>query len=367
MGSTNLMMVGGFLGAGKTTSIVSIARYWKEQGKRVGIITNGHGEQIVDTEYLSYQGFDVQAITGGCLGCDFNQFSEKLIALRKEKEYDYILVEPVGSCVDLVATMMKPIRHGRINNCKIMPLSIIVDPIRILNEVISIERYMTKETEYLILKQMEEADIIVVNRVDILSKAEIKKLDTFFAIKYSSKKVIYISAKKNYGINLWAQEVESLSIKYRNYGRKSLELNYDTYAKAEAQLGWLTLRSNITTSKRMSGNYFVSSCADTIKRSLKVDSCEIGHMKIYLETSTSICKLSCNSLYRENIFDRKLKYPIDSGRLLINLRVNMEAEKLKEMVEASLDSVINEFRGEVADKVIECFAPPYPKPSYRYS
>lgn len=367
MKKTNIMMVGGFLGAGKTTSIISAARYYTEQGKRVGIITNGHSSSLVDTEYIRYLGFDVLAVTGGCLGCDFNQFNEKVIEFSKKSEYDYILVEPVGSYADLVATMMKPIKHGRIGYYKLMPLSVIVDPFRLLNEVISIDRHLTKETEYLMLKQMEEADIIVINRADILSKSETQQIDSFLSIKYSKKKVVYISARRNYGINIWIEEVEKLSINYKNYGRRSLDLNYDYFAKAEAQLGWLTLSSNITLQKKISGNYFVNSLAESIKRSLKIDSCEIAHMKIYLESSVGICKLSCTSLYQENIMDRKLKYAIDSGRLLVNVRVNVTAEKLQETVDVALDNILRDLHGTNENKVVECFAPPYPKPIYRYS
>jgi len=367
MTRTNIMIVGGFLGAGKTTSIISVAKYFKQQGKKVGIITNGHSASIVDTEYLRYQGYDVLSVTGGCLGCDFNQFNERILEFNKRGEYDYILVEPVGSCTDLVATMMKPIRHGRIENCKIMPLSIVVDPIRLLSEAISLERYLPKEAEYLMLKQMEEADIIVVNRSDILSKLEIQKLDTFFRIKYSSKKVIYISARKNYGINIWVEEVERLNIYYNKYGRFSLDLNYDVYARVEAELGWLTLTSSVTMQKRISGNFFVSSLADAIKKSLKVETCEIAHMKIYLETNVSICKLSCLSIYRENIMDWKLKTQINSGKLCINIRVNVGVEKLQGIVNTALDNVLLDFHGAHENKVIECFAPTYPKPTYRYS
>lgn len=363
---TNIMIVGGFLGAGKTTSIISAAKYYKQQGKKVGIITNGHSATIVDTEYLRYQGYDVLSVNGGCLGCDFNQFNDRIIEFTRKGEYDCILVEPVGSCADLVSTIIKPIRRGKIGNCKVMPLSVIVDPVRLLREAISTERYLSRDSEYLMLKQMEEADIIVVNRVDILSKTEIESLNTFFRIKYSSKRVIYISAKRNYGINLWVDEVERLSISYRNYGRYNLNLNYDAYARAEAELGWMTLTSSITTQKRISGNFFVTSLADSIKKSLKVEACEIAHMKIYMETSVSICKLSCLSIYRENIMDWKLKTQIDSGKLCINIRVNIGTEKLQSIVNATLDSTLLEFHGTQENKVVECFAPPYPKPSFRY-
>ncbi len=361
------MIVGGFLGAGKTTAIISAAKYYVEQGKRVAIITNGYSTSIVDTEYIKYQGYDIVTVAGGLLGSDFSLFSERILELSKKGIYDYILVEPDGSCVDLVATMMKPIRYGKIGYCKLMPLSVIVDPIRLMNEVISIDRYLPKETEYLMLKQMEEADIIVINRSDMLGKSDIQRIESFFRIKYTSKQVLYISSRRSSGIDIWLSECERLSLNSKIYARNSLDLNYDVYARAEAQLGWLSLSTSVTMQKRISGNFFVSSVADKIKKSLKAESCEIAHMKIYMETSVSICKLSCLSIYRDNIMDYKLKTQIDSGRLIINMRVSISSEKLQEIVNTSLDEVLVDFHGSQENKVIECFTPPYPKPTYRYS
>ncbi|MBZ9686026.1 CobW-like GTP-binding protein [Clostridium estertheticum] len=51
MVSAELIVVGGFLGAGKTTSILSIAKYLISSGKKVGIVTNDQGSELVDTNF----------------------------------------------------------------------------------------------------------------------------------------------------------------------------------------------------------------------------------------------------------------------------------------------------------------------------
>ncbi|NCQ32706.1 MAG: cobalamin biosynthesis protein P47K, partial [Armatimonadetes bacterium] len=42
-------MIGGFLGAGKTTALIETAKRLAERGKRVGLITNDQAEDLVDT------------------------------------------------------------------------------------------------------------------------------------------------------------------------------------------------------------------------------------------------------------------------------------------------------------------------------
>src|SRR5437870_5862660 len=56
------IMIGGFLGAGKTTSLVKLAARLIQQGRRVGLITNDQGSELVDTAMLRSKGFATEEI-----------------------------------------------------------------------------------------------------------------------------------------------------------------------------------------------------------------------------------------------------------------------------------------------------------------
>src|SRR5262245_34282802 len=60
------IMVGGFLGAGKTTSVSLLAQRLTRSGFRVGLITNDQGSGLVDTAMLRSRGFATEEIPGGC-------------------------------------------------------------------------------------------------------------------------------------------------------------------------------------------------------------------------------------------------------------------------------------------------------------
>ena len=66
------IMIGGFLGAGKTTAVGKLAKRLADQGLRVGLITNDQGRNLVDTAMLRSQGFATEEIPGGCFCCRFN-------------------------------------------------------------------------------------------------------------------------------------------------------------------------------------------------------------------------------------------------------------------------------------------------------
>src|SRR3954469_12236182 len=109
------VMVGGFLGAGKTTTLARLAQHHQARGRRVGIVTNDQAADLVDTTSLRAQGFAVEEVAGACFCCRFDDLVERVARLETSERPDVLLAEPVGSCTDLVATVIQPLKdlYGR--------------------------------------------------------------------------------------------------------------------------------------------------------------------------------------------------------------------------------------------------------------
>src|SRR5262249_27945282 len=90
-----LVLVGGFLGAGKTTLILCAARLLARRGVRVGVIMNDQAGGLVDTQFALAQDLAAEEVAGGCFCC---RFSDLLTAANrlKEKGAEVIFAEPVG-------------------------------------------------------------------------------------------------------------------------------------------------------------------------------------------------------------------------------------------------------------------------------
>src|SRR3989449_1134402 len=202
------IMIGGFLGAGKTTSVARLAQHLTDQGLKVGLITNDQGSELVDTAMLRSRGFATEEIPGGCFCCRFNSLVDAARKLTAATRPDVFIAEPVGSCTDLVATVTYPLRRIYRNNFSIAPLSVLVDPIRALR-VFGLENgdKFSEKVLYIYRKQLEEADFIVINKCDLLDAAKRKRLRDKLAAHFPRAEIFEASARQGDGLEAWFNRI----------------------------------------------------------------------------------------------------------------------------------------------------------------
>src|SRR3954465_14083564 len=122
------VMVGGFLGAGKTTTLARLARFYMARGQKVGLVTNDQAQGLVDTPRLRAQGFPVEEVPGACFCCRFDDLVGRVGQLESAERPDVILAEPVGSCTDLVATVVQPLKDLYGDRFEVAPYAVLFKP-----------------------------------------------------------------------------------------------------------------------------------------------------------------------------------------------------------------------------------------------
>ena len=265
MSKARYIMVGGFLGAGKTTAILRLAERFREQGLRVGLITNDQSVGLVDTAMLASHDFPVEEITGGCFCCRFNSLTEAAGKLSSVERPDVFLAEPVGSCTDLAATVAYPLRRLYGDSFEIAPFSVLVDPAR-AERILGLApgKTFSPKVIYIYLKQLEEADIIAVNKADTLDESRLKLLVAKLQAEFPNSKVLPISAREGTNVADWAEAIESGEFS----GRAAMEIDYDTYAEGEALLGWLNLTASVSAVGPFDGDEFLAALMNSLQSKL---------------------------------------------------------------------------------------------------
>jgi len=360
------IMIGGFLGAGKTTAVARLAENLKKEGQRVGLITNDQGSQLVDTAMLASRGFSVEEIAGGCFCCRFNSLMDAARKLSEETRPDIFIAEPVGSCTDLVATVTYPLRRIYGEQFSIAPLSVVVDPIRALR-IFGLEKggSFSEKVIYIYEKQLQEADIIVINKIDLLTSNTRELLRTALASRFPAKTIIEVSARRGEGLDEWFEQL----IGTEQATGSAIEVDYAIYGEGEALLGWLNATVQISAPAEFDGNALLRKLASNIHARLQSEAAEVAHLKMTLSPDDAFSDVAVINLVRNDgspELSQELPDLMERGELIINIRAEADPSVLRTIVEevvADLGSTKNV--PELKIEHIESFRPGQPQPTHR--
>ena len=360
------IMIGGFLGAGKTTAVLKLARHLHERGLRVGLITNDQGNHLVDTAMAASHGFPVEEIAGGCFCCRFNSLLDAARKLSAASRPDVFIAEPVGSCTDLVATVTYPLRRIYGEAFTISPLSVLVDPIR-ARRVFGLEAggRFSEKVLYVYRKQLEEADFIVINKCDLLAPPALKALRETLATGFPRAEVLEVSARRGDGLEPWFDRIASTTQPTRSV----MDVDYAIYGQGEALLGWLNATARFSAAAPIDGNGLLTRLAGAVQERLSRQGAEIAHLKMTLDPDGGLGDLAVVNLVRNDFvaeLSQELQGPAKAGEILINLRAEAPPETLRDAVREAVAACETALPGgSIRLDHIECFRPGQPQPTHR--
>ena len=361
-----VILVGGFLGAGKTTLLATATQRLTGQGKRVGLITNDQAANLVDTAILTERESPVQEVSGGCFCCKFDDLIGAMERLISEGQPDVLLGEPVGSCTDLSATVMQPIKALHGDRYRLAPSSVLVDPdrVRALLEpspsTLPLQVF-PENVLYIYRKQLEEADFIVLNKIDLLPADERLRIEDALRREFPRSEVMSLSAKEGTGVDAWLEAVTGDG----EPGRTVTEVDYDVYAEGEAALGWLNAAYWLHSDPGMDWGAFCLRVMTRLRWEFRERAAEVAHLKLHLKSGSSSLVANLTSSLGEPSLRGKIEGSTEDARLLVNVRAHIDPDGLRSLVERSVEEAAGHTIRVVTED-LQCFAPSRPQPTHRY-
>jgi G3E family GTPase len=185
-----LLCIAGFLGSGKTTVLLELARTMTQTGLQLAIVENEIGDVGVDGGYVREAGLPVQELFGGCICCTLQTgLVETLRALEAQYAPDWVVVEPTGLAAP--GDLMKTVRTymPQIARSRVLTL---VDAGRweMLQQVV----------EPLITAQLEAADVIAVNKIDQVDEAVVARIEEVVRRANATAAIRRVSAVSGSGL-----------------------------------------------------------------------------------------------------------------------------------------------------------------------
>ena len=363
--AVRFVMIGGFLGAGKTTTLGRLAKMYAAQGKRVGVVTNDQAHDLVDTNTFRNQGLAVEEVPGACFCCRFDDLVGRVGSLESSDRPDVILAEPVGSCTDLVATVVQPLKDLYAGQFEVAPYAVLFKPshgTRILKNQQA--GGFSPKAAYIFKKQLEEADAILINRADELTPQQQIELAKLVGEQFPGTPVLKVSAATGEGFDALTELLSQTG----GFGRKILEIDYDTYAAGEAELGWLNATARLTADKPFDLDALLAAILAELAAVCRDLGGEVAHLKLIgmddagafavgnVVSNDTAAKLSLPS----NITPRE-------ADLIVNARVAIDPAVLEAEVQKVVTAACARAGVGAEFRTSQSLRPGRPVPTHRYA
>ncbi|MBQ4236683.1 MAG: GTP-binding protein [Treponema sp.] len=191
---TPMTLLCGYLGAGKTTLLNQVLS--NQKGYKVAVIVNDIGEVNVDAKLIAdgakiTDTSDIVPLTNGCICCTLkSELAQNIENLIKTKKYDYIMIEASGVCEPMpIAQELEMIRNGKLDN-----VVGVVDAARLVDEFAGGDKLLDKkdeeDIESLLVQQIEFCSTLVINKKDLVTEDQFKKVRKVIEVLHPGVKII---------------------------------------------------------------------------------------------------------------------------------------------------------------------------------
>ena len=357
-----LKILGGFLGAGKTTTLLRLAEHYVNAGQTVGIITNDLAEGLVDTQRFRALGFATGEVAGGCFCCRFEDFIARADEFIAKSQPDVILAEPVGSCTDLVATVFKPLEKFHADRFALAPFTVLIDPIQALNLLGGEGKArLSEKIAYIFRLQQQEAEAIAINKIDLLSEEQLAQVQRLLRERFPTTKLLTFSALTGEGFDPFIAWLETP----HREDRALADIDYDTYAEGEAQLGWLNSALQLRADNALAVDAALLELAGAVRQQFQAEAVEIAHGKFLLRGDRQTAVVNVVSNASQPMLSQSAAEQATTLDLVINLRALAEPSVIQQTLQQCLDPWLERNGLTVLGSTGQAFRPPRPEPTHR--
>ena len=186
-----VIIVGGLAGSGKTTTILKLAKIFSDAGQRIGVIVQETGDVDYNEGSLNEMGIKKKDIESVCIPCSLDaDIINNIQALHEELRPDLVFIEAEETVQP--ARIKADLQRMLVESMQIAPMVTMVDAKDFPSEVSMLLRYARI--------QVEEADIICLNKVGMADKEHTSRLKTMFEELDPKAIILEINAKEGTGI-----------------------------------------------------------------------------------------------------------------------------------------------------------------------
>jgi G3E family GTPase len=195
-----VISVVGFLGSGKTTTIMALARHLTSKGQRVAFLVNDAGEVQIDGTVIRAGGHEVVEIFTGCLCLMREDLYLGLADLARIDGLEWVIIEPSGMAdaarlTRLLERFPRAIDPTVAARYRLQTRLSLVDAARY--------RLLMRSVRQLVRASIQVADLVFLNKADITEEKELSTIETDIrALMKKGAEIERVSAKNGLPVSL---------------------------------------------------------------------------------------------------------------------------------------------------------------------
>ncbi len=355
MSGVRYMVVSGFLGAGKTTSMLALSRSVNSRHPlRAAILANDLGEgNIVDAEYTAMSEVMTDCIAGDCICYQHENLVDRLRALGG-RGADIVFSDIPGCGIGALDHVYRELANREPGEFRLLPFTCIVDPER-LEMLAGKDIGLPGEMRFLLNAQMAEADLIILNKIDTLSPARREEKLALIASLHPDTPVMAMSARSGEGVDAAADYI--LSHDSPVCGR-DIGYGSEQFIAAERLMSWYNRRVFFTErgGRNLDFNAALGALMDGVSAALSAGGGNVPHFKVFASGEDGdYFKASLLGVGRPIEYDRRFERRYTALSVIINARASVDADAMSAAVEDALEAVKAEYNLNARTYFLESF------------
>ena len=334
-----VFLIGGFLGSGKTTTILKLINKLTADGKKVSLIINEVGKVGIDATTLENAGISSKEFTNGCICCTLAiNLKTAVTELANSHNPDVLILESPG------LALSRQVRDELLDINVMMSFAPVITLIDASRFTVGISQALNF-TE----NQMDEAEIIGINKIDLVDEDKIKSIESYLKGKHPDVYTVRMSA---------ANEDSAIDKIYELIKRNGAEnvsridMGEGLKQKVTDEMNSIEI-SNVTKCSELyniSGNLTVKSAGTLLENIVtavgleiaKINPSFVGHIEMAIKVDDTFVKVSQTAsthgrkIKTEYTEPEKAEKYVNDGLCFSAAVTNVKKEKIAEIVDEAV-------------------------------
>ena len=376
------MVVSGFLGSGKTTTMMAVTNYLNRTGRTVAMISNDLGRKgLADYRYSKAAGVKAEEISGACICNVTENLVERLRRLYADDGCQLVMSDIPGFGVGALSHVYYKLRDLYPDECELAPFTVITEGtvLDMLKEcemsgssegnrnlkthirnatafLPQCERTSTlpDEMKYLLKSQLLEGDLIVLNKIDLYTDREKNAYLTFIRSICPDTPVLTVSAVTGEGI----PELADYLLSHRtNFPEPDFGVTDEEFDSAFGKLSMYNCQyyAEICCDD-FDANEYLTALARRIRDRLKEKGYDVPHLKLFARREDGgFSKIDLLGVDRDVIVTHAMTGRCTDLPVVLNTTSAARSLDLAKIIDEAITDVSGRFNLSVVMYYKECF------------